>query len=413
MTSPKIAIIGAGPSGCMLGRILSLSNIPFTIYESDASPNYRSQGGSLDLHPGTGLAAMKEAQLWDEFLEYARLDGDYMILTDKNLKPFMQVGPNNKLNERPEIDRFELRRILTESLPEGSIKWGYRLQRVEGDNTLIFEKETVSGFDLIIGCEGGWSKVRSYISSAVKPYYSGVGCHRLSILDAATTAPDLYKVVNRGSLFVSSNGQRMGVQQMGDGSINIGWCTRRPENWTQTCGYNPHNIEQVKKAILKEIEDWDPVIRGAIEKASDSVCDAKNLYQLPVGWHWEHRRGATVIGDAAHLMTPFAGEGVNVAFDDARKLAAAIIRAVQAGGEADQLDKEIQAFEEEMFTRMEVYQRQTDDVTKLWFFSEGNMRDVIPKVMLCHVKAKVPTILYPLAWGFVHSYWFAKTRLFG
>lgn len=161
MTSPKIAIIGAGPSGCMLGRILSLSNIPFTIYESDASPNYRSQGGSLDLHPGTGLAAMKEAQLWDEFLEYARLDGDYMILTDKNLKPFMQVGPNNKLNERPEIDRFELRRILTESLPEGSIKWGYRLQRVEGDNTLIFEKETVSGFDLIIGCEGGWSKVRS------------------------------------------------------------------------------------------------------------------------------------------------------------------------------------------------------------------------------------------------------------
>lgn len=155
------------------------------------------------------------------------------------------------------------------------------------------------------------------------------------------------------------------------------------------------------------------MIRGAIEKASDSVCDAKNLYQLPVGWHWEHRRGATVIGDAAHLMTPFAGEGVNVAFDDARKLAAAIIRAVQAGGEADQLDKEIQAFEEEMFTRMEVYQRQTDDVTKLWFFSEGNMRDVIPKVMLCHVKAKVPTILYPLAWGFVHSYWFAKTRLFG
>ncbi|KAI1210505.1 FAD/NAD(P)-binding domain-containing protein [Annulohypoxylon truncatum] len=413
MSSPRIAIIGAGPAGCMLGRILSLSNVPFTIYESDASPNYRSQGGTLDLHPGTGLAAMKEAQLWDEFMEHARFDGDYMIMADKNLKPFIQIGPSNKLNERPEIDRFQLRRILTESLPEGSIKWGHRLQRVEEGNTLIFDHATESGFDLIIGCEGGWSKVRSYISSAVKPQYTGVGYHRLTILDAATTAPDLYKVVNRGSLFASSNGQRMAVQQMGDGSINVSWTARRPENWTQTCGYNPHNIDQVKNAILKEMEDWCPLLRGAIEKACDGVCDPKNLYQLPVGWHWEHRRGATLIGDAAHLMTPFAGEGVNVAFDDARKLATAIIRAVQAGGEADQLDKNIQAFEEEMFTRMVVYQRQTDDVTKLWFFSEGNMWDVIPKIMLVHAKARVPTVLYPLAWGLINSYWFIKARLSG
>ncbi|KAI1107421.1 FAD/NAD(P)-binding domain-containing protein [Jackrogersella minutella] len=413
MPSPKIAIIGAGPAGCMLGRILSLSDVPFTIYESDASPNYRSQGGTLDLHPGTGLTAMKEAQLWTEFLEHARFDGDYMMMADKDLKPYIQMGPSNKLNERPEIDRFQLRRILTESLPEGTIKWGHRLQRVEGENTLIFDHTTESGFDLVIGCEGAWSKVRSYISPVVKPHYTGVGYHRLTILDAATTTPDLYKTINRGSVFASSNGQRIAVQQMGDGSINIGWATRRPENWTQTCGYNPHNIDQVKKAILEEMEDWSPQLRGAIEKADSSVCDPKNLYQIPVGWRWEHRHGATIIGDAAHLMGPFAGEGVNVAFDDARKLAAAIIRAVQAGGDLGQLDKEVQAFEEEMFPRMEVYQRQTEDVTKLWFFSEENMRDVIPKVMLVHSKAKLPAVLYPLAWGLINSYWFIKTKLFG
>ncbi|KAI1373824.1 FAD/NAD(P)-binding domain-containing protein [Hypoxylon crocopeplum] len=412
MSSPKIAIIGAGPAGCMLGRILTLSNVSFTIYESDASPNYRSQGGSLDLHTGTGLTAMKEAQLWDEYLKHARFDGDYICMADKNLKPYIQMGPSNKLSERPEIDRAELRRILTESLPDGSIKWGHRLQRVEEGNTLVFEHTTESGYDLIIGCEGGWSKVRSYIAPEVKPQYAGVGYHRLTILDAATTAPNLYKTVNRGNLFASSNGQRIGIQQMGDGSLNVGWATRRPENWTQTCKYNPHNINQVKKAILEEMDEWSPQLREAIEKAHGSVCDPKNFYMLPVGWRWKHRRGATIIGDAAHLMTPFAGEGVNVAFDDARKLAAAIVRAVQTGGGMDEVDKEVEAFEEEMFPRMEVYQRQTDEVTKLWFFSEGNMRDVIPKVMLAHIKARVPIVLLPLAWTLVNSYWFVKTRFF-
>ncbi|KAI1139998.1 FAD/NAD(P)-binding domain-containing protein [Hypoxylon sp. FL0543] len=413
MSSPKIAIIGAGPAGCMLGRILSLSNVPFTIFESDASPDYRSQGGTLDLHPGTGLDAVKEAQLWDQFQEHMRWDGDYLMAADKDLKPFFQLGPSNKLSERPEIDRFQLRRILTESLPEGCIKWGHRLKRVEEGNVLVFNDTTESGYDLIIGSEGAWSKTRSYISPEVKPHYTGIAYHRLAIPDAAITVPSLYKLVNRGSLFASWNGQRIGIQQMGDGSFNVAWATRRPENWMETCGYNPHNIEQVKEVLLKEMDDWHPQLREAIEKANGDVCDPKNLYQLPVGWRWQHCRGATLIGDAAHLMAPFAGEGVNVAFDDSRKLAAAIIRVVQAGGGLDQLDKEVQAFEEEMFTRMVVYQRQTEEVMKLWFFTEGNIRDVVPKIMFAHAKAKVPTLLHPLAWGLINTYWFAKTWLSG
>ncbi|KAI1471237.1 FAD/NAD(P)-binding domain-containing protein [Daldinia caldariorum] len=404
----KISIIGAGPAGCMLGRILSLSKIPFQIYESDESPDYRSQGGTLDLHPGTGLAAMKDAMLWDEFLKHGRLDGDYMLMTDKDLHPLMQVGPSNKLGERPEIDRAELRRILAESLPEGSIKWGHRLRRVEEGNVLVFDNTTVADSDLIIGCEGGWSKVQSYVAPAVKPRYTGVGYHGLQIPDAANTAPDVYKLVNRGSVFVASKGKRISIQQLGTGALSVGWCSRRPENWMETCGYDPHNIEQVKEAILKDMEDWNPLLREAIGKVGEGLCNAKNLYMLPVGWRWEHRRGATFIGDAAHLMTPFAGEGVNAAFDDARRLAAAIVKAIQAGGGLDEVDKAVKAAEEDMFERMKVYQRQTDEITKLWFFSEEDIKDVIPKVMIEHAKAKTPTVLHPLVWGLINSYWFVK-----
>jgi prephenate dehydrogenase len=63
MSTPKIAIIGAGPVGCLLARILSISNTPVTVYESDISPDYRSQGGTLDLHRNTGIAAIKDSQV--------------------------------------------------------------------------------------------------------------------------------------------------------------------------------------------------------------------------------------------------------------------------------------------------------------------------------------------------------------
>ncbi|KAI1083753.1 hypothetical protein F5B20DRAFT_348642 [Whalleya microplaca] len=411
MTFPRIAIIGAGPAGCMLGRILAISDIPVTIYESDASPDYSSQGGSLHLYPKTGLAALKDAGLWDEFMKVARSDSDYYLLLDKNLKPFFQMGPSNKTNNgRPEIDRAQLRRLLAESLPEGTIKWGHRLQRVEDGGRLVFEHTTEVGFDLIVGCEGGWSKVRSYIAPAVQPRYAGIGYHQLSIPNARHTAPDLCQIVNHGTFFASANGQRLSIQHMDNGSLHVGWTTVRPETWTQTCGYNPHNLEQVKKAILDDTRDWCPQLREAIHKAK-GTCQPKNLYMLPIGWRWEHRRGVTIIGDAAHLMSPFGGEGVDVAFDDARKLATAITRAVHKGGGPDDLDKQVLEFEKEMFPRMEVYQQRTDEITRLWLFTEGDLTTIIPKVVVAHfMKLAVPSILVPLASGLMHSWWFMKGR---
>ncbi|KAI1506629.1 hypothetical protein F5X99DRAFT_365001 [Biscogniauxia marginata] len=410
MTTPKIAIIGAGPAGCMLARLLSLSNIPVTIYESDLSPDYRSQGGTLDLHPKTGLAAMKEAQLWDEFRKEARFEYDYLLVCDKDLKAFVEMGSNNGNSQRPEIDRSQLRRILTESLPDGTIKWGHRLQRVEEDGRLVFEHSTESGFDFIVGCDGAWSKVRNHMTT-VKPQYSGVGYHQLSVPDAEHTAPELYKIVNHGNVFAHWNGRQFSVQQMGDGSLRVGNASVRPENWMQSCGYDPHNLEQTKRAILEEIHDWCPQLREAVEKAQGN-CDPKNLYMLPVGWHWEHRRGLTLIGDAAHLMTPFAGEGVNVAFDDARKLAAAVARSVQGGSGPEELDKQVRRFEQEMFPRMEMYQRMTNEVTQLWLFTEGDLRGIVPKVLVSHIRLTVPRILIPLAWMLTHLWWFVKTRLY-
>ena len=207
----------------MLARLLHLGGTDVTIFEGESSPDFRSQGGTLDLHTATGLAALKEAKLFDEFLKHARYDGQYMAIVDKDLTYHLErnaTGKYNQIEERPEIDRSALREILSKSLPDGTIRWGHRLRTIEGKK-LIFDHTTVDGFDLIVGADGAWSKVRKVLDPSLQPIYSGVAMHELELPDAENTAPEAYKLVNRGSVFASWEGQRVSIQQMGDGSLSI------------------------------------------------------------------------------------------------------------------------------------------------------------------------------------------------
>ncbi|KAI8955186.1 hypothetical protein F4801DRAFT_378032 [Xylaria longipes] len=202
------------------------------------------------------------------------------------------------------------------------------------------------------------------------------------------------------------------MQQLGDGSIHVSLAAVRPEDWIKTCGIGEDDIEGAKRLLLEEMHDWCPQFRGVIEKLQASYA-VKNLYELPPGWHWDHIRGTTVIGDASHVMLPLAGEGVNLGMDDAQKLAAAIIKAVQNGGSLDELDSRVMAFEKDMFTRMELFQKQTAEVTKLWLFTEGDLRKIVPKVLSSHTKLVVPNLLQPPTSALIHTWWFLKEKLSG
>ena len=353
MSPPNVAIIGAGPAGSTLARLLIRASIPVTIFEGESSISVREQGGTLDLHTNTGLKALREAGLQEEYAQYARYDGEALNFTDKNLVSLIRVGGTTEASSRgrPEIDRARLRQILVNSLPEGTIRWNCRLRYVDAhDLSLHFDHGVEKGFDLLVGADGAWSKVRPVLTD-VEPHFVGLGGYDFFVHDAEKNHPDLHKLVNRGSLFAYSDCKGLVAQQRGDGTIIVYASGKREEDWKKTCGYGVHNASEVKKAVREEFKDWAEPLVKLTQVADDNDLNPRSLYILPPGHRWKHRAKVTLIGDAAHLMTPHAGEGVNVAMEDALKLADAIIRSAKSEDLINALDKEVSVFEDEMMTR--------------------------------------------------------------
>jgi 2-polyprenyl-6-methoxyphenol hydroxylase-like FAD-dependent oxidoreductase len=136
----KIAIVGGGPGGLTLARLLQQSGAQVAVYERDQSRNARFQGSALDLHEDSGLAALEAAGLREAFWANHRPDLDNLRLTDANGTvlhdhPRRMSGPGH----RPEIERGPLRDLLVDSLQPGTVHWDCKLEssEVQGEQVLL------------------------------------------------------------------------------------------------------------------------------------------------------------------------------------------------------------------------------------------------------------------------------------
>jgi len=414
MSSLKVAIIGAGPAGCTLALLLQENpSIQVTIFEAEESANSRSQGGTLDLHDKTGLAAIKRAGLLKGFQAKARYDAEAFVLADKSLKRFVNVDGTTKDTSRgrPEIDREDLRHLLLEKIPESTIKWGRKVRSIGEDNTIKFDNHTETGFDLVVGADGGWSKVRPLLTT-VMPAYSGICMIRLRIKNAKAAAPDIYKLVNHGSFFSASDSKWLVGQQLGDGSIQVALGSTRPESWIRTTDVDIHDAKAVKRYLLEQCADWSPEHRAMIAATDDDEPWIRNLYHLPVGHRWPSKGHVTLIGDAAHLFTPFAGEGVNLAMADAMKLADAIIKTANSTSKTN-LSHNIKEFEEDMFVRAAKYAGMTFKMMSCMFFTDGSPDSVIEEYICTAMSGSLPWYLMPFGRAAIYAYFWYWRRFGG
>lgn len=317
-TMSRVAIVGGGPGGLMLARLLHLRGMSATVFERDSHAEDRPQGGSLDLHADTGQHAMRLAGLEDAFRAEARPEHQGDRLYDQ--RGTLLLDRDGLDDDRPEVDRTALRRILLDALPPGTVRWSSRVEDVAlGDGAgcaLQVGGETLA-FDIVVGADGAWSRVRKALTDVV-PVYEGVTLIELGFDMRRHSTVD--RLVGNGKMFAVGDSRVLIAQRNGHGHIRgyAGWRMSKAEA-RETARFVP---EAARTAALQAFAGWAPSMLALIE--SGDLLAVRPLYALPIGHRWTSHPGATLIGDAAHLMSPFGGEGVNLALVDAVNLADAI-----------------------------------------------------------------------------------------
>jgi 2-polyprenyl-6-methoxyphenol hydroxylase-like FAD-dependent oxidoreductase len=134
-------------------------------------------------------------------------------------------------------------------------------------------------------------------------------------------------------------------------------------DWLETSGISCDDPKAAKSSLLELLTDWDEQLHKYIHYAEDTMLP-RRIYMLPVGFRWKRDPSVTLIGDAAHVMSPFAGEGVNLAMQDAMELALAIVR-------HDDVSVAIQEYEDKMYVYSSEKARVSYDNLGLCFSQEA------------------------------------------
>jgi 2-polyprenyl-6-methoxyphenol hydroxylase-like FAD-dependent oxidoreductase len=370
---PKVAIIGGGPAGLTLGLLLHQQNIPFTIYELRTKPSaaeVAEPSGMLDLHEESGITAMRECGLYDAFVARTGECSQAQRVADTHGNIIYQ--DSGEQSNRPEISRHALTDLLLVQLPPQCVQWEHKLvtatisaSRSGHETTLLdFGARGTHTADFVVGADGAWSRVRAALTDA-RPMYTGTVNINVTIRNVSTRHPHIAELVGTGSF--AALGAHHGVMShrgTGDSARIYVMLSSADESLALNVGRMP---QEVKERLVGEggiLHAWGSRIKELVETACEDEerthperpADVRPLYRLEVGATWEPRRGATLVGDAAHLTCPWAGEGVNLAMWDSLLLARAVTGAFRSGQDAEGFQRALQpllgAFEADMVARV-------------------------------------------------------------
>jgi salicylate hydroxylase len=332
----KVIIVGAGISGLTLAAALAqlTPRTEVELYERDAAADARRKGYAIGLKGDAGLIVLERLNLLDDVLSTGAEQVTNFVITDRQGRTLLALpSGNNKRHQTHRVQRDHLQSVLADTLSTTLVHYGFQAlgyETIDTRHRVVFTGGRHVDGDVVVGCDGVASILRRQIVDD-SPHFLG-----LSAItgDAALPVDDP----------LLSGGYFMTLGDRGDSFF----CYRQPGgvHFSYTSPAEPAALEsRSQRDLLRQVRevtaDWHPLI-GAIVSAADpdsikprGYYDRNPTKQVGDGNVW-------LIGDAAHPMSPFQGQGANTAMLDALELAE-LLGSGNLAADAEQLAARIAA----------------------------------------------------------------------
>lgn len=367
---PHVAVIGGGIGGTALAVACLHRGIPFTLYERDQSFGARSQGYGLTLQQaskaiqGFGIQKLEKGVVSTRHLVHTP---EGKTVGEWGMRKWLEGSTKSAAKKtNVHIARQALRSALMQQLGDTScIKWGYQLTGFEeneaGDMDLHFlvNGEKVEGkADLIVGADGIRSAVRSLlIGDEISPLRYLDCIVILGICPLSAVGLPQHPLLDSATVFQTANGnERIYIMPYDADSVMWQLSFPLPEDEAKILSAKGAGALK-EEAILRT--PWHIPIPEILAATEEEFISGYPVYDRDLlrSASLAHAGAVTLIGDAAHPMSPFKGQGANQALLDALSLAREIYRKCSTGihwRENGLRENLLNAFEAEMLERSAV-----------------------------------------------------------
>jgi 2-polyprenyl-6-methoxyphenol hydroxylase-like FAD-dependent oxidoreductase len=308
--SRRALIIGAGPGGLTAAIALRRVGIEPVVFER--APELRSVGAGIGVG-SNALRALMKLGIGDRIMN-AGTEVRVQEISDLDARPLLRfpIGEVSDAYGTPTISmmRADLQLTLVDALPDGVVQTGSECVEVRQDDegvTAILADGRAERGALLVGADGGRSLVRGHVFGAADtaPRYSGFTSWR-AVVESDLLPQDIARTfLGAGTQFV--------MFPVGAGRVYWGLMKSAPEG-----GVDPP--EGPRPQLLRDLAAFPGVARELVSATDEAAFLRSDVFDRDPDSTWIRDR-VVLLGDAAHMTTPFVGQGAGISMEDSVVLA--------------------------------------------------------------------------------------------